>query len=432
MQRMLRSRARRVTLGLGIALGLAGTALGGQVTKVALLNGDQENPPVATDAAGCARIEIDTEANTLSYVIAWSGFGTDELFAHIHGPADIGENAGVLHTLPNGSPKVGTWTYDESLEADILAGRTYINIHSQEHGSGELRGQIVDLVAIIDGAQETPEPVDTPGGGYGLFNIDRCAGTLDYHITYALDPDSTELFAHIHGFAVHTEGAGVLHTLPTTNPKVGTWNFAADQLDGILAGRTYVNIHSDAVPSGEIRGQVCSTVVPLDPSQEVPPVDADGHGCALISLRQADRTFGYYLAHQDLTGPAQAAHVHGYADPGSNAGVVHNIGPAVPAVGTWTYPMADASELFADRAYFNVHTAANPGGEVRGQIVFPLERCSAEIVCDGTVDTQDLLALLGDFGPCGSGEDCPADLNGDGTVDTVDLLTLLSNWGACP
>ena len=45
---------------------------------------------------------------------------------------------------------------------------------------------------------------------------------------------------------------------------------------------------------------------------------------------------------------------------------------------------------------------------------------------DWDVDTADLLALLGAWGP---NEGHPADFNGDGTVNTTDLLTLLGNWG---
>jgi len=48
---------------------------------------------------------------------------------------------------------------------------------------------------------------------------------------------------------------------------------------------------------------------------------------------------------------------------------------------------------------------------------------------DGDVDVVDLLALLGDWGPCPDPPaECPADLNGDGRVDVLDLLMLLGNW----
>ena len=48
---------------------------------------------------------------------------------------------------------------------------------------------------------------------------------------------------------------------------------------------------------------------------------------------------------------------------------------------------------------------------------------------DGVVRTNDLLLLLGAWGPCVECGDCPADLDGDCQVGTTDLLTLLDNWG---
>lgn len=56
--------------------------------------------------------------------------------------------------------------------------------------------------------------------------------------------------------------------------------------------------------------------------------------------------------------------------------------------------------------------------------------CLGDLNGDGVVNVSDMLALLGDWGPCNGG-DCDADLNNDGVVDVSDLLILLSNWGAC-
>ncbi|MDB5648553.1 MAG: hypothetical protein JWL62_73 [Hyphomicrobiales bacterium] len=72
-----------------------------------------------------------------------------------------------------------------------------------------------------------------------------------------------------------------------------------------------------------------------------------------------------------LSGNATAAHFHGPADPGKNAGVL------VPASGVSTGAFEGAATLtddqskafMASQTYFNVHTAANPNGEVRGQVV---------------------------------------------------------------
>lgn len=52
---------------------------------------------------------------------------------------------------------------------------------------------------------------------------------------------------------------------------------------------------------------------------------------------------------------------------------------------------------------------------------------------DGDVDTEDLLTLFANWGPCSpSPATCPWDLNSDGTVNTEDLLDLFASWGPCP
>lgn len=52
----------------------------------------------------------------------------------------------------------------------------------------------------------------------------------------------------------------------------------------------------------------------------------------------------------------------------------------------------------------------------------------ADLNADGTVDVQDLIAMLTAWGP---NPGHPADLNGDGAVNVLDLLIMLSEWGAC-
>jgi len=58
----------------------------------------------------------------------------------------------------------------------------------------------------------------------------------------------------------------------------------------------------------------------------------------------------------------------------------------------------------------------------------PADPCPGDINGDGFVNINDLLVLLGSWGPC---EGCPADLNGDGVVNIHDFLVLLNLWGIC-
>ncbi|XSG75028.1 CHRD domain-containing protein [Herpetosiphon llansteffanensis] len=275
------------------------------------LDGDQEVPPTGSTATGSGIVDVDTINNTLNYNFSYQGLSTAETAAHIHGFAPRGSNAGVLFGLAIGSPKVGTLNYSENQEANILAGQTYINIHTSAFPGGEIRGQLdgatpcppptatptetatpsitptatetgtatpsltpiitpppscVTMSVIADGSQEVP-PTGSNGMAMGTIQINTAANTLSYNITYH-DLSSAETAAHIHGFAPRGTNTGVLFNLPLGASKVGTLNYAENQEAGILAGQTYINIHTGNFPGGEVRGQLdgaqslCATPTP--------------------------------------------------------------------------------------------------------------------------------------------------------------------------
>jgi hypothetical protein len=82
-------------------------------------------------------------------------------------------------------------------------------------------------------------------------------------------------------------------------------------------------------------------------------------------------TLTWNISYKDLTGDATAAHFHGPALPGKAAGVEVGIPNPVtsPIVGSATLTDAQAKDLLAGKFYFNVHTKANPKGEIRGQLI---------------------------------------------------------------
>ena len=89
------------------------------------------------------------------------------------------------------------------------------------------------------------------------------------------------------------------------------------------------------------------------------------------TLDAATEVLTYHIEFKDLTGPAVAAHFHGPAAVGVNAGPqVAMTKPIMsPIDGTATLTADQAKDLLDGKWYFNVHTAANPGGEIRGQVV---------------------------------------------------------------
>lgn len=108
----------------------------------------------------------------------------------------------------------------------------------------------------------------------------------------------------------------------------------------------------------------------LDGKSEVPPNASAGTGTADIDYDAATKKLSWKLTYSGLSGPATAAHFHGPAEAGKNAGVALAIPSATtsPVEGNATLTDAQAADLTAGKYYINVHTAANPGGEIRGQV----------------------------------------------------------------
>ena len=102
-----------------------------------------------------------------------------------------------------------------------------------------------------------------------------------------------------------------------------------------------------------------------------PGIASSGKGMATASLDTTTKTLTWTVDYSGLSGPATAAHIHGPADPGANAGIVvpftGNL--ASPIKGSATLTDAQIAQLEAGKWYVNIHTEANKPGEIRGQLV---------------------------------------------------------------
>ena len=110
--------------------------------------------------------------------------------------------------------------------------------------------------------------------------------------------------------------------------------------------------------------------VPLTSAAEVPPNTSAGKGTADVTYDTVSKMLTWKVTYSGLTGPATMAHFHGPAAAGANAPVVVPFKDAASgAEGSATLTDAQAADLAAGKYYINVHTEANKGGEIRGQVV---------------------------------------------------------------
>ena len=115
----------------------------------------------------------------------------------------------------------------------------------------------------------------------------------------------------------------------------------------------------------------------MEGSQEVPAKSTGASGFTDILYNKTTKVLSYTIRWNNLTGPPTGMHFHSPCLRGSNAGVIFSI-TGYPAAatgsisGTFTFDMVTQKEdeFLGGKWYSNVHTAANPSGEIRGQIEF--------------------------------------------------------------
>ncbi|MEO7802119.1 MAG: CHRD domain-containing protein [Ginsengibacter sp.] len=140
-------------------------------------------------------------------------------------------------------------------------------------------------------------------------------------------------------------------------------------------------VNTDSTMSNDNTTMATSDVImknsfPLKSDQEVPANNSSASGTADVAYNKDSKMLTYTVNWSGLSGKATMAHIHGTAPKGSNAGVKHDLSSVLKkeTSGSFTDSVKiDASDIKEDSLlsgfyYFNIHTPANPGGEIRGQI----------------------------------------------------------------
>jgi hypothetical protein len=108
--------------------------------------------------------------------------------------------------------------------------------------------------------------------------------------------------------------------------------------------------------------------IQLSGANEVPPADPDATGTAIIVVVPAIDMVCWNLDWADIDGTVTAAHIHGTAPVGANAGVRVPLTVVDSAQGCTTDIDADLIAADPSQWYVNIHSTTYPGGAIRGQL----------------------------------------------------------------
>ena len=266
-----------VTLALSVVLSVSFTAPLTAQTLGAVLTGSQEVPPRAVPGFGNATVVFDATRQNITVTITVTNLGSPINNFHIH-EAPVGVNGpivvdiiGMGGTFTNGT-MTGTFAISDAVALRMLQnpGNFYVNVHTTQFPGGAVRGNLayvsggrVTYAADLRGANEAP-PVASNAFGSAFVTLDP----INTSITWEVNTNGivNPTLAHIHRAAAGVSGPVVIDFATSASQIAGgrtsgTRSIATlsptdlNNLVGAPQG-FYVNVHSSAFPTGELRGQL--------------------------------------------------------------------------------------------------------------------------------------------------------------------------------
>jgi CHRD domain/Secretion system C-terminal sorting domain len=349
------------------------------------LSGFDEVPVAPVFAEGLVSLVVSKNTKTLDYKAVVDKLTGPVTGAHLHF-GKSGKNGAIAYPLNvNGNLIEGKLEISPAFYDSLRYFQAYINVHTTAYPNGELRAQLtlfnsyLSVEALVDGSQEVPA-VTTTAKALMTAILDASLDTLTCFLLYnGLSPT----MVHIHDGAKGANG-GVLFTLQktitTSNVYTGKFVLTPALRAKLLKGEMYINVHTAANPNGEIRGQLYSSiregmVANLCSGQEVAANTSTAIGAAAISVNRNKTDVSVELVTNGLTGNASAGHIHKGLK-GANGAVYVGFSNILGNMhsGIYTLPTTGGGDSIVDgQTYVNVHTTANTGGEIRGQIGKTLE-----------------------------------------------------------
>lgn len=353
----------------------------------ARLDGAQQVPLNLSPAVGVGGFMLNPTRDTMCVNVSVNNLSGAITGAHIH-DGILGVSGGIVVDLTpfvKGNRIVGSITgsvLTKELVTKMSTGMSYINIHTAANQGGEIRGQLGlesdwGFTAKLDGAQQNPA-ITTTAFGLAVFKLSKDRTKLKVNFV-GHNLSGPIQGAHLHKGAIGQNGIVIADLM-----QVGIANNFSSELDptaylvDLLAGNVYINIHTAANSGGEIRGQVKLETdlvfdAKLSGAEQNPALRVSAIGLGSVTIDHAMSSLRYEIVATGLTGAITSAHLHVGAK-GTNGSIAVDLTTGINGnkiSGTITGMSLTKSlmaKIFAGEVYINVHTAANQGGEIRGQV----------------------------------------------------------------
>lgn len=383
-------------------------------------------------ANGVGIVTLNAASTQLSSTVTHDVVSPTAAHIHLGVPAVEGP---TQFTFPSAaSPMSGTWNLDTLNLRDLFQGELYINVHTSANPGGEIRGQIVRSELVFPVLMDGPKA--NGGAGSGSLATGFCTGVLSPDLktltVYAEHNVSGANAAHLHLGSPSVEGPAQF-TLNAASPISAIWNMTSADVDNLLAGLIYINVHSPSFPGGEIRGQfdhkaTVNYTFPITQFQAnlCAGTGSSAVGVGKLNVKPGGKEMTINITHT-VASPT-AGHIH-LAPECADGLIQFSFGGTVtsPINRIWYLSSGDITNLFQKELYANVHSTTFPNEEIRGQIQKPTYICG-NANGDGAVNVGDAVYLINRVfkgGPAPNPE-ASGDANCDGKVNVGDAVYLIN------
>lgn len=340
------------------------------------LSSFQVVPPQAPGSApahGSASVSIAGSAVTIQYALVG---GPCVNSAALYAGA-IGTVGTLIASLPSSS---STLTLSAATVSVITSGGAYVQINTCY--SENVRGQI-----LFDNLLAPPLYADLSGGSNVPPSSSQASGVAAVSVsldgTYAAVYTSFKGLSNIISGALYSNGIrNAIGTSSVTLPPWPVYGFVVPisslfPLSSLVSSQSYITYNTTTFPAGELRGQIIPTLAMytlsanlyLNGAQTRPEVvNATTYGTALVMLDPVNLLVSVSKAPMVQT--ETAAHIHQGGPDSAGPPIIHLFVGTPYANSQYDVPPTFLPDLLEGLAYINIHTPTNPGGELRGQVIF--------------------------------------------------------------